>query len=501
MCCLQKLLDRTAPLGYFGLGCQCRLNEGGTLIRRIRYQQGSLTLEERKRGPAVWVYRWWERDINGKPIRRKPQVLGLEKYPNESAAQSAADALRLTVNNQSKRQNLRKTTVNTLWEHYFREELPSKELSTRDAYVLYAKNWILPRWGNFLIDEIKTVEVERWLRATGVADGTKAKIKCVMSAFFSHAVRWEFCGYNPISSGIPVGSGGKRGPSIGVRISAKRQKSPLVLSSEEVILGLAQLEFRDQLLVFVDGALGIRQGELGALRWLDCDFDNMNFSVQHSYYWRRGGHLKSTKTEASAKLLPMHPSLKQALLEWRSQSLYNQPNDFVFPSERLKGRKPLDLASVLKKKIQPAFRKIGITGVGWHTFRHTVGSMLAEMGEHQLMIRDYLRHSNLHVTNKYLQATTKSKRLAQGKLVDAILPGGVLSGSKSNRIQYPPKSSFLSIVWKRGIIGGYGNAYWTQNGPSLFLEVLRKPFKGMAGTTGLEPAASAVTETQPKVTV
>src|SRR3989454_8675397 len=182
------------------------------------------------------------------------------------------------------------------------------------------------------------------------------------------------------------------------------------------------------------GRLGIRQGELGALRWLDCEFENMNFSVQHSYYWRRGGHLKSTKTEASAKLLPMHPSLKQALLEWRSQSLYNQPGDFVFPSERLKGSKPLDLASVLKKKIQPAFRRIGITGVGWHTFRHTVGTMLAEMGEHQLMIRDYLRHANLHVTNKYLQATTTSKRLAQGKLVDAILPGGVLSANKSTLV-------------------------------------------------------------------
>jgi integrase len=142
----------------------------------------------------------------------------------------------------------------------------------------------------------------------------------------------------------------KRGPSTGVRVSAKRQKSPLVLSPEEVILGLAQLEFRDQLLVFVDGALGIRQGELGALRWLDCDFNNMNFSVQHSYHWRRGGHLKSTKTEASAKLLPMHPSLKQALLEWRSQSLYNQPGDFVFSSERLKGSKPLDLASGVEEE-------------------------------------------------------------------------------------------------------------------------------------------------------
>jgi len=39
--------------------------------------------------------------------------------------------------------------------------------------------------------------------------------------------------------------------------------------------------------------------------------------------------------------------------------------------------------------------------------------MLAEMGEHQLMIRDYLRHSDLHVTNKYLQATTESKSVAQ----------------------------------------------------------------------------------------
>ena len=96
-----------------------------------------------------------------------------------------------------------------------------------------------------LVDVYKRqVEVERWLRATGVADGTKAKIKCVMSALFSHAVRWEFCGYNPISSGIPVGSGGKRGPSTGVRIGAKRQRSPLVLSPEQVKLGLAELEFR-----------------------------------------------------------------------------------------------------------------------------------------------------------------------------------------------------------------------------------------------------------------
>ncbi|HVO82304.1 MAG TPA: hypothetical protein VMT28_16355 [Terriglobales bacterium] len=60
--------------------------------------------------------------------------------------------------------------------------------------------------------------------------------------------------------------------------------------------------------------------------------------------------------------------------------------------------------------------------------------MLADMGEHQLTIRDYLRHSNLHVTNKYLQATAESKRLAQDKLVGAILPAGLFSGSKSKLV-------------------------------------------------------------------
>jgi hypothetical protein len=57
------------------------------------------------------------------------------------------------------------------------------------------------------------------------------------------------------------------------------------------------------------------------------------------------------------------------------------------------------------------------------------------MGEHQLTIRDYLTHSNLNVTNQYLQATSETKRPAQGKLVDAILPTGSLSASKSTIIQ------------------------------------------------------------------
>ncbi len=104
------------------------------MFRRKRYQHGSLNCEARRRGPAVWVYRWWEK-VNGKPIRRKLQVGTLKQYPTESAAHAAVDAPRLTINTQSGRNSRNRTTLTTLWEHYSSEELPLKEISTQDVYT------------------------------------------------------------------------------------------------------------------------------------------------------------------------------------------------------------------------------------------------------------------------------------------------------------------------------------------------------------------------------
>jgi hypothetical protein len=60
-----------------------------------------------------------------------------------------------------------------------------------------------------------------------------------------------------------------------------------------------------------------------------------------------------------------------------------------------------------------------------------IGTLLAIVGS--FFDRQRLLVAQTRVRG-YLQATTKSKRLAHGKLVDAILPGGVLSGSKSTLI-------------------------------------------------------------------
>jgi hypothetical protein len=114
-------------------------------------------------------------------------------------------------------------------------------------------------------------------------------------------------------------------------------------------------------------ALGIRQGELGALRWLEWDFGNMSISVQHSCYWRRGGSLNEHKSGSVRKTGADASKPETLLAGAESAKRYNKREDFVFPSERLQGIKPLDLALVLK---------------------HSVRTMLAEMGEPPLTIGD-----------------------------------------------------------------------------------------------------------------
>jgi site-specific recombinase XerD len=67
---------------------------------------------------------------------------------------------------------------------------------------------------------IKPISVEQWLRSLQeLSDGSKAKIRNIMSAVFSHAIRFEIADKNPITP---------------VRQSAKRTKVPVILDPAEL---------------------------------------------------------------------------------------------------------------------------------------------------------------------------------------------------------------------------------------------------------------------------
>ena len=73
--------------------------------------------------------------------------------------------------------------------------------------------------------------------------------------------------------------------------------------------------------------------------------------------------------------------------------------------------------------IGPALEVAGISGhVGWHTLRHTFGTLMKANGEDIKPIQELLRHANYGVTvDVYTEALTTTKRSAQSRVVRMIL--------------------------------------------------------------------------------
>ena len=68
---------------------------------------------------------------------------------------------------------------------------------------------------------------------------------------------------------------------------------------------------------------------------------------------------------------------------------------------------------------QASRTKAGINkNIGWHTFRHSFGTLLKANGEDVKTVQELLRHANSRITlDVYTQAVNSNKRAAQSKVV------------------------------------------------------------------------------------
>jgi integrase len=138
------------------------------------------------------------------------------------------------------------------------------------------------------------------------------------------------------------------------------------------------------------------------------------------------------KTEASSKPVPLEASVADELWPWKQTTVYNRADDWVFASVRKKGRQPIWLDTALKKYIQPAAKRAGITKrVGWHTFRHTYSTLLKANGEDVKIVQELLRHANSKITmDTYTQALSPAERQAQSRVASLILPKKTAAGGR-----------------------------------------------------------------------
>jgi integrase len=391
-----------------------------------RYQRGSLTTMKRKGQADVWSFRYYTEE-NGQSVYKRKIIGTVIEFPKRKDAEKALMKFRVNINQGAA---FAPMNIEQLAAHYLSNEVPDKAFSTREGYKGIIKTHVMPRWGNATLSSIKPVEVENWLKALKRRDGkpaspgTKTKVRNVMSAMFSHAMRYGWATENPITA---------------VRTSSKRLKDPETLTPEEFCQLVDELDQRERTIVLLDGSTALRRGELFALRWEDVDFEQKLVRVTHSIVRNVEGDVK---TAGSKKPVPLPMMVIEELKRWKATSPYRSQRDFLFPSIQKNGTQPLSPDMILRRHVRPALEKLGIKKhIGWHTFRHGMANLLRQSGADVKVAQELLRHANSRITmDIYQQTVTEERRAAQELAFGTLMGANTRSfGLSSDRTHENPR--------------------------------------------------------------
>ena len=158
----------------------------------VRFQRGSLRIEERKAGPT-WVLRHYvTRKSDGKRVEHKLPIGLVRDFKTESAAWAEVGRQHLSrqINEPVSRGRV---TFSDIAHHYVKSELPERARSTAYLHRHIIHDFLIPRWGKNVAVGIKPLDVENWLKALheelGYANPSCAKIRQVMVCVYQHAQR------------------------------------------------------------------------------------------------------------------------------------------------------------------------------------------------------------------------------------------------------------------------------------------------------------------------
>jgi site-specific recombinase XerD len=104
---------------------------------------------------------------------------------------------------------------------------------------------------------------------------------------------------------------------------------------------------------------------------------------------------------------------------------FEKLNAWIFPSMKLRGKKPLTASIMASDKIRPAALKVGIRSepgqrFGFHNFRHSLATFLVSRGKDVKTIQGLLRHAKVTTLDLYSQSIDAAKLEAQEEIALAI---------------------------------------------------------------------------------
>ncbi|MBK8170736.1 MAG: site-specific integrase [Sandaracinaceae bacterium] len=190
------------------------------------------------------------------------------------------------------------------------------------------------------------------------------------------------------------------------------------------LLRAAEHDPQTYAMILVAGDAGLRLGEVMALGWTDVDLTAKRLTVSRSA-WNRGKveHLDAPKSGRDRRI-DMSNRLVEAL-----KAIRHLRGDRIFVRPGGKYMTPKTMESALHYTC----RKAGIRLISWHKLRHTFASHLAMDNADIKTIQEYMGHSTVAMTLKYMHLAPGHKREAIDRLERTrTAQHGQLLGSATN---------------------------------------------------------------------
>ena len=388
-----------------------------------RFQRGWLRIESRKNG-KTWVLRHYTtRQSDGRRVEHKIAIGLVCDLPNESAAW--AEVAKQHLHSQINQPDFRgRVTYADLARHHVAHEL-SKGTETVDpkshtTIAAYKRilNRCIDRWGKRAALGIAPLEVEQWLgdtkREENLANPTVDKMRRVMSLVYKHGQRYGLIPRNEEAN-----------PMRFVRCKTTSSYEAMILTPQQAFAIITRLHEPERTLTLLASATGLRISECLGLQWQDVNFEQSQIHVRRT--WTCGA-VGAPKSAASQAPVPLHFLLAEFLSNWKRQTPYSDPTDWVFASSRCKGKRPRVANMLVECHLRPAAVAAGVLkeGVamrfGFHNLRHSLASFLIRTNTDPKTVQALLRHSDVKTTLQlYAHSISEDRMAAQGQMLHAIL--------------------------------------------------------------------------------
>lgn len=398
--------------------------------------KGTVSKKQRANG-LTWIYRFQTtRALDGKKVENT-KVIGLVKDIGSSDAAAWREVGRLGLDNNTDNSSGSQPTFSELAYHFRQHELNKhsgirvKAHETIAITELLLRKWVLPRWGDKKVCDIKPLDIEAWFEALTSQPNSKkmrpltwatvAKLKSIMAQVFKHAQRHEL---------IPTAIGSNGSPTNPVLLARSESGSgyeAVVVTPEQMIVILNELDTPETrlewTLALLHAATALRPEEAFGLKWFDVDWQKCQINIRRG--WSKGKETQG-KNRGSMTQVVMHPALAQALQAWRRESLYYRDSDWVFASSRTKGKAPRSAGVAGQDYLRPAAVKAGVIPdgykgrFGWHNLRHSLATFFAANEVNLPVIQSILRHARPSTTALYTHRVNSAQMAAQAKFLDAI---------------------------------------------------------------------------------